>query len=226
MSDKTEVTEEMAQAGADAMGMYQDGDHKSRAARVYEAMHAKSLATASAAGEPVAPADLVERTAQLIAHRACCGSEHDAANGKLHGYCVVCGVPWPCEYAGKPPARPPAPPQNVTVVDTGQGATGMGEIVPITDEYIEGVIACLGDDAAELRHSHEEVAYNCDKAADLIASLRARRETVSEEEERKIIRRILDAQQDSPKTLHNISVWMHDAIRAARAKGEGDGRHR
>jgi hypothetical protein len=42
---------------------------------------------------------LIERTAQLIAHRACCGSEHDPANGKLHGYCVVCGVPWPCEYA-------------------------------------------------------------------------------------------------------------------------------
>jgi len=53
---------------------------------------------APAAGEPVA--DLTERTAQLIAHRVCCGTEHDPANGKLHGYCVVCGVPWPCEYAG------------------------------------------------------------------------------------------------------------------------------
>ena len=48
--------------------------------------------------QPVA--DLTERTAQLIANRACCGTEHDPANGKLHGYCVVCGVPWPCEYAG------------------------------------------------------------------------------------------------------------------------------
>ncbi len=45
-----------------------------------------------------------ERVAQLIAHRACCGAEHDPANGKLHGYCVVCGVPWPCTYAGMPPA--------------------------------------------------------------------------------------------------------------------------
>jgi hypothetical protein len=44
-----------------------------------------------------------ERVAQLIAHRACCGTEHDPPNGKLHGYCVVCGVEWPCEYAGKPP---------------------------------------------------------------------------------------------------------------------------
>ncbi len=51
-------------------------------------------------------AKLIERTAQLIAHRVCCGSEHDPQNGKLHGYCVVCGVEWPCEYAGKTPATP------------------------------------------------------------------------------------------------------------------------
>lgn len=38
-------------------------------------------------------------TAACLAHRACCGSEHDPANGKLHGYCVVCGVPWPCSVA-------------------------------------------------------------------------------------------------------------------------------
>src|SRR5690606_34434569 len=38
---------------------------------------------------------LVERIAQLTAHRGCLGVEHDPANGKLHGYCVVCGVPWP-----------------------------------------------------------------------------------------------------------------------------------
>ena len=42
---------------------------------------------------------LIERTAQLIAHRACCGSEHDPSQGKFHGYCVVCGIPWPCEIA-------------------------------------------------------------------------------------------------------------------------------
>ena len=44
-------------------------------------------------------AALTERTAQLLAHRACLGVEHDPVNGKLHGYCVVCGVPWPCEIA-------------------------------------------------------------------------------------------------------------------------------
>lgn len=37
--------------------------------------------------------------AAAMAHRACCGTEHDPANGKLHGYCVVCGVPWPCDTA-------------------------------------------------------------------------------------------------------------------------------
>lgn len=39
--------------------------------------------------------------ASAAAHRACCGVEHDPLNGKLHGYCVVCGVPWPCETASR-----------------------------------------------------------------------------------------------------------------------------
>lgn len=47
--------------------------------------------------------DLDERIAQITAHRGCHSAEHDPANGKLHGCCVVCGVPWPCEYAGTPP---------------------------------------------------------------------------------------------------------------------------
>jgi hypothetical protein len=37
--------------------------------------------------------------AAATAHRACCGSEHDPQNGKLHGCCIVCGVTWPCETA-------------------------------------------------------------------------------------------------------------------------------
>lgn len=37
--------------------------------------------------------------AAALAHRACGGAEHDPQNGKLHGYCVVCLVPWPCETA-------------------------------------------------------------------------------------------------------------------------------
>ena len=40
-----------------------------------------------------------ERVAQLIAHRACGSEEHDPANGKIHGCCVVCLTPWPCTVA-------------------------------------------------------------------------------------------------------------------------------
>ena len=41
----------------------------------------------------------MKMTSAAIAHRACCGTEHAPMEGKLHGYCVVCGVPWPCETA-------------------------------------------------------------------------------------------------------------------------------
>lgn len=37
--------------------------------------------------------------ALITAHRACIGAEHDPSKGKIHGDCVVCGVPWPCDYA-------------------------------------------------------------------------------------------------------------------------------
>lgn len=37
-------------------------------------------------------------TAACAAHRACCGREDDG-KGLIHGYCVVCGVPWPCDVA-------------------------------------------------------------------------------------------------------------------------------
>ena len=37
--------------------------------------------------------------AGCAAHRACCGIEADNSQGKIHGCCVVCGVPWPCETA-------------------------------------------------------------------------------------------------------------------------------
>lgn len=52
---------------------------------------------------PAPGAEAMREAAELLAaaqaHRACCGSEHDPASGKLHGYCVVCGVPWPCDSA-------------------------------------------------------------------------------------------------------------------------------
>jgi hypothetical protein len=37
--------------------------------------------------------------AAATAHRACHSAEHNAEQGRLHGYCIVCGVPWPCETA-------------------------------------------------------------------------------------------------------------------------------
>lgn len=45
---------------------------------------------------------VAERVAVLTAHRACGNQEQDLQNGKLAGFCVVCQIPWPCEYAGKP----------------------------------------------------------------------------------------------------------------------------
>lgn len=38
-------------------------------------------------------------TEVLIAHRAVGNQEQDVANGKLSGYCLVCQVPWPCQFA-------------------------------------------------------------------------------------------------------------------------------
>ena len=46
-----------------------------------------------------------ERIAQLTAHRACHNQEQDLPNGKVAGYCIVCGVPWPCQYSGPHPAQ-------------------------------------------------------------------------------------------------------------------------
>lgn len=40
-----------------------------------------------------------ERIAQLVAHRICHAAEHDPIHGRIHGYCIVCGIPWPCEVA-------------------------------------------------------------------------------------------------------------------------------
>lgn len=42
---------------------------------------------------------LTEQLALVLAHRGCCNEEHDPAAGKIAGFCVVCGVPWPCQVA-------------------------------------------------------------------------------------------------------------------------------
>ena len=57
-----------------------------------------ALRRAKAEGKEYAWNEAAMRAA-CAGHRACCGIEADNAQGKIHGYCVVCGVPWPCETA-------------------------------------------------------------------------------------------------------------------------------
>jgi hypothetical protein len=68
------------------------------------------LAASTVEASPVKQAQPAVSVEALTAHRACCGSEADPAQGKLHGYCIVCGVPWPCETArlGLPAPKPDA----------------------------------------------------------------------------------------------------------------------
>lgn len=70
----------------------------------YEAWHLCEDCVKSVYGHLfVQPIVNPERLTQMIAHRACLGTEHEPHNGKIHGYCVVCGVDWPCDYAGPVP---------------------------------------------------------------------------------------------------------------------------
>lgn len=61
---------------------------------------------------PVRGFPMDERVAQITAHRVCGNQEQDPQAGKLSGYCVVCQIPWPCSYAGTPPANTHAQPQE------------------------------------------------------------------------------------------------------------------
>lgn len=92
--------------------------------------------TRNARGLVYQPIVDMERVAQLLAHRACHSAEHDPANGRIHGYCVVCGVPWPCAYAGEPPASPPPPAEaqacgcgEATCVEPWEPGCGLGSSV-------------------------------------------------------------------------------------------------
>ncbi len=48
---------------------------------------------------PANQENIENKIAAATVHRVCCGTEHDPSNGKLHGYCIVCGIDWPCETA-------------------------------------------------------------------------------------------------------------------------------
>lgn len=76
--------------------------------------------------------------AAATAHRACCGAEHDPQNGKLHGYCVVCGVPWPCETAKffMPASHSPAE-------DKGPDIELLNRLMTERKGYADAVLYCL-----------------------------------------------------------------------------------
>ena len=53
----------------------------------------------SAPKEEGANSAVVQDVAAAQAHGGCHSAEHNPQKGMLHGYCVVCGVPWPCDTA-------------------------------------------------------------------------------------------------------------------------------
>jgi len=69
---------------------------------IAKADHSTALRRAKAEGRQEGKEYALNEAAMragCAAHRACCGIEADNSQGKIHGYCVVCGVPWPCETA-------------------------------------------------------------------------------------------------------------------------------
>ena len=59
---------------------------------------------------PATEGDEPEGADWIALHRACINEEHDPENGKLSGFCVRCGQPWPCQYSPESAltAEPPA----------------------------------------------------------------------------------------------------------------------
>lgn len=88
---------------------------------------------------------LNERIAQLAAHRACHSAEHDPLQGRIHGYCIVCGVPWPCEIAkpagASPQASEPAAPTVTDPAWVRQMAEKEGNCIV----SVGGLVATMGD---------------------------------------------------------------------------------
>lgn len=100
--------------------------------------------------ENPAPKDAVGREAliaQFTAHRAVGNQEQDADNGKLAGYCIVCQIPWPCEYA-KPLSQ------------TNHGDTAAGELHDLR-EFIKS----LNSFAFEEWHGHYRILGGYDPNA-------------------------------------------------------------
>lgn len=85
-----------------------------------------------------------ERLAQLQAHRACINEEHDPSQGKLSGFCVVCGVPWPCPIATpvEPVAAGEPPNDYIDIVFDGPPAHESGRFVEV--ENAQGASVRVG----------------------------------------------------------------------------------
>jgi hypothetical protein len=88
-------------------------------------------------------AAIAERIAQISAHRVCISGEHDPQNGKIHGYCVVCGVEWPCYIAMKPSKVEPDEAGHIAGEIVGRIATvlGRGPIFPADRRAQEALVA-------------------------------------------------------------------------------------
>ena len=103
-------------------------------------------------GGPTAlSAETRERIAQLTAHRACGSGEHDPQNGKLHGFCVVCLVPWPCAIA--------APALNASAVEpTGLTLDRALQVVSSAWEHFAADDWTLSMLRERIEHGLQEVA--------------------------------------------------------------------
>lgn len=77
--------------------------------------------------------ELQNKIAAAIAHRGCCGCEQDLANGKLHGYCVVCGVEWPCDTAKTFMFSAPSPAQVDADEWTAEEREAIDELCKVKD---------------------------------------------------------------------------------------------
>ena len=85
-------------SGSNGLKRYNGVEQDDEGAYVYYDEHIAALRRAKAEAKEYAWDEAAMRAA-CAAHRACCGVEADNAQGKIHGCCVVCGVPWPCETA-------------------------------------------------------------------------------------------------------------------------------
>jgi hypothetical protein len=129
-----------------------------------------------------------ERAAQLTAHRACCNEEHDPAHGKISGFCVVCGVPWPCVMAQPDRLTDLARKAHDLIAGIETRLREIGHLSDSPDANITGAIHGIIDGYVSYRAEHKA----------LITSQAAIRQELAEvrEAHRADNRRLVDARQE------------------------------